>query len=336
MESAGNGGCLVSVILPVRNEERYLGAVLDDLSRQTLAKEKLEIIVVDGMSTDATVAIAEGFADRFPNFQVLENLQELSSVARNIGYQVSRGEYIIIVDGHCEIPTENYLKDMVDLFEQHQADVLCRPAPLTVEPMTTFQRAVAAARASFFGHGLDSTIYSGEECQVQAVSAGTAYRRRVFEIIGLFDESFDACEDAEFNFRTDLAGLRAVTSPAMTIRYVARRNLLDLWRQLYRYGRGRWRLLLKHPSSFSPGALIPPALALSLVLLPLWLLIFPPIAAVIGLLLALYLLLNLAMSVAIAAKENLKSLPILPVIFATIHLALGFGFLSGVFRKRKN
>ena len=195
MASAGEQQPLISVILPVRNEEPFLGQVLDDLAHQSLPRDQFEVIVVDGMSEDATADVAQRFADRFVHFFFLANPAKLSSAARNVGIDHARGEYLIFVDGHCHIPSETMLADMLEIFESRNAKVLCRPQPLTLEPSNRFGHAVATARASWLGHGLDSTIYTDAEQQIPAASSGAMYHRSVFGQVGKFDESFDACED---------------------------------------------------------------------------------------------------------------------------------------------
>lgn len=329
MASAGRAAPAISVVIPVRNEEKHLGQVLEDLSHQTLAKDRFEIIVVDGLSRDRTPEVAREYTAIFPMFQIRENPRQLSSAARNIGFLASQGDYILFIDGHCRIASERMLADVLDLFDRHDVEILCRPQPLTAEPMTTFQRAVATARASKLGHGLDSIIYDGYEGATPAASAGAIYRRSVFATLGSYDESFDACEDVEFNTRADRTGLRAYSSPRLTVKYFARENIPALWRQLFRYGIGRWQLMVKHPVSASPGTFVPPLLALSVPLLLFWWLLFPPLGIVMTALLALYLVVVLIASAVIAVRQGVALAPRLPLIFLTIHLALGFGFLLG-------
>jgi glycosyltransferase involved in cell wall biosynthesis len=335
MASAGSTDLLISVIMPVRNECRYLGSVLDDLLNQTFPREQFEVIIVDGESSDNTVALAESYRGRFPNLSIVSNPGRLASRARNIGVRQARGEYIVFIDGHCHIRSHTMLADMVDLFKRTNADILCRPQPLTMSPQTGFQKAVATARASRLGHALDSTIYSHRERPVRAASSGAMYRRSVFDRIGYFDESFDACEDVEFNTRADKAGLEAFISPKLAVEYVARGNIASLFKQLYRYGLGRWRLFSKHPGTLGAGALVTAAFTFCVLFYPLtWFLagglwMFATAVA------CCYLLIIFIVSIL-----NIKSVGqswlifVLPAIFFVIHFALGYGFLSGVVRSR--
>src|SRR5262249_40411766 len=160
----------------------------------------------------------------------------------------------------------------------------------------------AAARSSWLGHHPDSFIYSDAEQLVPAKSVAVAYRRTVFDRVGEFDESFDACEDVELNHRIDRAGLRCFFTPTVRVRYFPRSRLRRLFHQMSRYGRGRVRLLRKHPETFSPGGFLPAAWVAGLVAgLPAGL-AWSPLWWVYGGVIALYLAIVLAASAAIAVR----------------------------------
>src|SRR5207302_8234986 len=119
----------------------------------------------------------------------------------------------VIVDGHCTLPDRSYLRYLSEAFEVSGADSLGRPQPLDAPNPTPFQEAVSAARASRLGHNPDSDIFSDEAKFVPPQSTAVAYSRSVFHRIGLFDQSFDACEDVEFNQRVHIAELTCYFTP---------------------------------------------------------------------------------------------------------------------------
>jgi len=252
----------LTVVIPVCNEAEHIAGVLDRLLAQNYDHDKLEIIVVDGMSEDATLQIAQEYVQKHPNIiRCFTNPKRRAAPARNIGVQNARGEAVLIVDGHCIIDNEEMLCHVSQAFEQTGADCLGRPQPLEMTNATSLQWAIAKARRSPLGHHPDSFIYSGEAQFSPASSVAVAYRQSVFEKIGLFDENFDAAEDVEFNTRIDAAGLKCYFDPAIAVRYVPRKTLKGLKHQMERYGRGRVRLWRKHRhtfswKSFAPGVFV--------------------------------------------------------------------------------
>jgi succinoglycan biosynthesis protein ExoA len=320
---------LVSVVVPVRNEERYIAGTLDQLLAQDRGNLAIEILVVDGRSTDRTREIVGEYVKQFPEVSLLDNPLRLSSAARNIAIKQMRGDYLVVVDGHCEIPSRTYFRDLVDAFDESGADCLGRPQPLDVTSASPMQLAIAAARKSWLGHHPESFIYSDKPQFVPAKSVAVAYRREVFEKVGLFDEAFDAHEDGEFNYRCDKAGLTCYFAPAITVRYFPRKTLSSLFKQMVRYGRGRVRVARKHPETWGIGFLVPAmmilfifgGLALSLLLPHLW------IAYLLGL--SVYLVALATSGIAMAIEQQSVGLLIrVPAVLAVVHLGAGWGVLA--------
>ena len=322
---------LISVVLPVRNEEARIGTVLRELETQDYPRDRLEIIVADGNSTDGTAKVVTEVARRTTlSIRLLGNPAQLSSAGRNVGVRNARGEYIVFIDGHCHIPRRTLLRDAVELFERTKADCLCRPQPLTMPGNSQFQEVVAHARATFLGHGRDSTIYTTDfEGFCNPYSSGALYRRTVFNRIGFYDESFDACEDVEFNYRVAQADLKSYFSAQVAVLYQPRSNLRDLWRQMTRYGRGRSQLIRKHAEASSLSQLVPAGLLLGVIVGA----IISIVSGQFGWLyfgsLILYLLVVFGFSAALGLRYGIRHLLQAPGIFVTIHFGLAIGFLTG-------
>jgi len=147
------------------------------------------------------------------------------------------------------------------------------------------------------------------------------------------DETFDVCEDVDFNYRVEKAGFKTYMSPSIAIKYYPRESLSALWRQMVRYGKGRYQFLKKHPETFSIGGMAPVALVVGLFLLPLLGLVDPVFFKLFGLLCGLYLLVVVFSSFAVASRAGLKYLRWLPAIYMVIHFGLGVGFLVGAARR---
>jgi succinoglycan biosynthesis protein ExoA len=326
----------ITVLVPVRNEARFLARTLEQLVGQEYPADRFEVLVVDGCSTDATRAIAGSIALDRPQVRVLDNPRRLSSAARNIGLRAARGDLIVVVDGHCELEGRGYFRNLVAAFERSGADCLGRPQPLDVTGATPLQQAIAVARSSWLGHHPDSFIYSSREQFVPAKSVAIAYRRAVFDVVGSFDVSFDACEDVELNHRIDRAGLRCLLAPELAIRYFPRSSLRGLFFQLTRYGRGRVRLIRKHPDTLSAGSLIPAAWMAGLMTGPLGCLAWSPLWRVYFGVASFYLAVVLATSAEAALRRRRpRLLGWLPLVFATVHAGAGCGALCELLRRPK-
>jgi succinoglycan biosynthesis protein ExoA len=319
---------LISVIVPVRNEERYIRYTLEQLLAQDYPADRFEVLVADGRSDDATRAVVSSLVERCPNVCLLDNPRCWSSAGRNAAVRAARGDILLLIDGHCEISNPHYLAELAGAFARSGADCVGRPQPLDVAGASPLRRAIAAARSSPLGHNPDSFIYSSQEGFVRPQSVAIAYRRAVFDRVGLFDESFDACEDVEFNHRVDRAGLRCFFTPRVALRYQPRGTLAGLFRQMARYGRGRVRLLRKHRETFGVGCFVPAAFVLGLVAGPFAALLSPWLAAAYAAAVGVYLVTVVVASLCLTAKaRDPRLLPWLPAVFFAIHAGAGSGIL---------
>jgi succinoglycan biosynthesis protein ExoA len=327
--------CLtISVIVPVRNEQRHIEATLRRLLEQEYDLDKYEILVIDGDSDDRTAELVQAISARHPQVRLLSNPKRLSSAARNVGIRHARGDVVLVVDGHCEIGDTSLLKNVDRAFRSSGADCLGRPQPLDISGAMPTQQAIALARTSRLGHHPASFIYADQERFVPAKSVAVAYRRDVFEKIGYFDERFDACEDVELNCRIDRAGLSCFFTPSIQVRYHPRSSVVGLFRQLVRYGRGRMRLLRKHPDTFSVGSFLPAIFYLGVALgwtlgflwPMLWWAYFGVLLIYVGAIAGESLRITLA-------KNQLRLFPLLMTIFPTIHLASATGVIMELLRR---
>jgi succinoglycan biosynthesis protein ExoA len=317
----------VSVVVPVRNEAACIRRTLLGLASQEFPSREYEILVIDGASDDGTPAIVAECLLFIPNLHLLDNPKRLASAGRNIGVRNARGDFVVIVDGHCQVRDPYYLTRLVEAFETSGADTLGRPQPLRADKPTSFQRAVAAARTSWLGHNPDSHIYSDQAGFVAPDNVAVAYRREVFDRVGLFDESFDACEDVEFNTRVHRAGLTCYFTPAIAVEYQPRATFRGLVYQMMRYGRGRARLGRKHPATISVPSLVTPIWLLWLIVGGLVGMFWTPAAVAVLSTAAAYLLVVLTESMRVWWTTPRVSLWRLPPVFAAIHLGFGWGYL---------
>jgi glycosyltransferase involved in cell wall biosynthesis len=336
----------ITIVIPVRNEERFIAGTLQQILEQEYPMERLEVIIADGLSGDGTSEIVLKFSRNYPYFKLFDNPGRLPSSGRNVGFKNGRGDIFIVIDGHCYIPDKNLLRNVVRCFDKSGAYCLGRPQPLDPPGINVFQEAVSLARASKVGHSGNSFIYSNYEGYISPVSNGAIYKKEIFEKVGYVDENFDACEDVEFNYRIEKAGFKAYMSPSLVVKYYPRESLKGLFRQMKRYGMGRFKFINKHPEAINLNMLIPPIFVLGLLafiafglcfsvsfLFHLsWLVSIDVAMGVLSLVYAVYVILVLGESLRIGLKQGLRFFKYLPPIFFTIHFGLGLGFLNEMLR----
>lgn len=324
----------LTIVIPVRNEERYIARTIHYLLVQEYPADLVEILVGVADSSDRTAEIVQEIAAREPRVRYFRNPYGLSSGARSLGAQMAGGEIVIYIDGHVYIDNLRLFLNTVELMQEKQVFVLSRPQFLETPENTFFQRAVALARRSLVGHGLDSTIYTVEDKYVDPTSSGATYRKEVFQRVGYFDLSFDACEDVEFNYRCAQAGYRSFTSMKLAVYYYPRPSVRALFRQMSRYGAGRMHLARKHPRTLSLGTLIPPLMTAGFPLLALAALLWRDSRPLFLAACLAYLGLIFLSSAAVAARSAWSYLAVLPVIYPTLHAGLGWGFLRALLASR--
>lgn len=324
---------ILTIMIPVRNESSYIGNTLKQISEQSFPQELYEVIVVDGESDDDTADIVEQFSNKHSSMNIilLRNPKRLSSTARNIAIKKSRGEYILLIDGHVHLPNKHLLKNCIDAAEKSSALVVGRPQPLDPPDNTAFQKAVALARSSVLAHSQESYIYSDFEGFTSPISIGVMYHKSVFSKIGFFDESYDAAEDCEFNYRLEKAGYRCFTSPDLAVRYYPRGSFNTLFHQLKRYGIGRANFVSKNPERFTFEILAPVFFLIFIFGAPLFFM-FSLFKFLWLLGACAYLSLLSIESLRFGYKHWLSDFYLIPPIIATIHLGLGWGLIKGFSR----
>ena len=316
----------VTVVVPVRNEAVAIEPTLRALLTQDYPADRYEVIVADGGSDDATVPAVRRLQAEFPNLRLVFNPAGFSSAGRNTAVRHMRGDFAVVVDGHCVVPTRRYLRELVDAFVASRADCLGRPQPLDAPAATPFQRAVSAARASRLGHNPGSDIFSDTPKFVDPSSTAVAYQRRVFARVGLFDQRFDACEDVEFNHRVKASGLTCYFAPALKVGYHPRKSFAALFKQLGRYGCGRARLAGKYPGSLTLPALVPPLWAAWVVVGLFAAVVVPGVGWVYAGLLGLYLSAVTTAALLVTRGQPPRVVVRAPLVFVGIHFGFAWGF----------
>ena len=317
----------VSVIIPCREEERFIGRCLESVLSGDYPHDRLEILVVDGMSTDRSREIIAQYGSRYPCIRLVENPRRITPCAFNLGVREAAGDIVMFMGAHATY-SQNYISKIVGWLETTDADnvggVLVT-LPADDSPMA---QAIACALSHPFGVG-DSRFRIGtrEPRWVDQVGFSN-YRRTVFDRIGLFDEELVRNQDGEFNSRLRRNGGRVLLVPDVTAYYYARRTVRQVARMFFQYGYFKPLVARKIGRVMTLRQLAPPALVLGLTgsgLASVWL----PSAGYAFLAIATsYLAAVLAFAGMASLKHGMRVGVRLAAIFPTLHFSYGIGFLK--------
>ncbi len=319
----------VSVIMPIRNEADFIERSIRSILDNDYPADKMEILVVDGMSDDGTRQTVEKLSQADSRVRMLDNPKRIVPAAMNMGIKTARGDLFIRVDGHAEIPADFVTKSVECLREHPEAWVVGGCIETVAGDYTG--RAIASSMRSPVGVGNSRFRLGDYEGWVDTLAFGT-HHKWIVDKIGYFDEELVRNQDDEFNLRIILAGGKIWMSKSIHSTYFARGSLRKLWRQYFQYGFWRIRTLQKHKRPATFRQLVPLLFVLSMLLLgsaglllrPLWILL----AAEVG----LYLLGLAAGALDVGRRSGWRFAPIAPLVFVVLHFAYGLGSLWGAIR----
>jgi glycosyltransferase involved in cell wall biosynthesis len=319
----------VSVIIPVRNERTALGPCLEAVLAQTYPVDALEIIVVDAESCDGTREIAAEYARRDGRLRLLTNPACSIPAGLNVGIRAARGDVIARVDARTRLAPD-YLQTAVSLLGTTGADNV--GGPVRSVTRTAVGQALALAWSSRIGLGGASARYGdGEEQWTDTVYLGVV-PRRVFDAIGLYDESITQDEDTEFNYRLRARGGRILVSPRLRTSYVNDPSLGRIALKNFQFGACKVAVWRKHPGMLQARHLVPPAFVAALALGPVLMAIHGAAAVLWLLLLGSYAAACLAVTARSYLQGGERGALLLPVVLPVMHVSWGTGFLVGALR----
>jgi len=321
----------VSIILPCRTEERYIGPCLESILATSYPPDRFEVLVVDGRSDDGTRSVVAQLAAAHPQIRLLDNPLRITPVGLNIGLEAASGEIIVRMDAHVAYPPE-YLPWLVTALQETGADNVGGVIVTLPADNTPIARAIAVALSHPLGVGNSYfRIGAREQRDVDTVPFG-CFRREVFDRIGMFDEDLPRGQDEELNFRLIQRGGRVVLLPNVLSYYYARGSLRMLARMYYQYGYFKPRVAQKVGAIMTARQLVPAVFLLSLLAAGAasawW-----PVAGVVGLGIAgSYAAVVVGGAALAAARHGLACALMLIAVFPVLHVSYGLGFLAGALR----
>lgn len=304
---------MISVIIPCRNEEKFISECLESIINNDYPKEQLEVLVVDGMSEDKTREIVKKYCQQYSFLKLLENPKKITPAALNIGIKNSKGEIIIKMDAHA-LYEKDYISKCVKYLKTSGADNIGGVLRTLPAKNTLWARAIAHCLSHPFGAGT-SYFRTGVKTPrwVDTVAFG-CYKKEIFEKIGLFNENMAQVEDFELNWRLRKAGGKIMLFPDIkAFYYPSSDNLKDFFK--HNFTDGIWATYpLKYGFEVSLRHLIPLILVLTLPL-SIW----------------LYIPISLFFSTQIAFHgKDIRLFFAMPLAFGARHIGYGIGSIWGL------
>ena len=310
---------MITVICPTYNEEAYIGDVIKFfINAPPIDKE---LLVIDGGSEDETTNIVKEFCNENNRIRLILNESKYVPFALNLGLKLSSGDPIIRLDAHTRYE-HNYFEKIIETFKSSKADIV--GGAMNAVGISNFQKSVAFTTSTKFGVG-DSKIhqrsYRGESDHVYL----GAWRRKLFDEIGYFDERLKRNQDDEFHYRARSLGKRIHLNPEIKSYYYPRDSFIKLINQYFQYGLFKPIVLKKIRSEAKIRHLIPSLFTIYILLVPL---VFISVFYLVPLF--VYLFFDLYFS--LQAKTNVKVVVLSMFVYPIRHLSYGFGFLKGLLK----
>jgi glycosyltransferase involved in cell wall biosynthesis len=319
----------VSVVMPVRNEAAFIERSVGSVLAQDYPLDRIEILIADGLSQDATRQILRGLQQQHSNIKIVDNPGKIVATGLNAALGQAKGEIIVRVDGHCEIAPD-YLSRCVEHLLNDQVEAV--GGPLKTIGESYIARVIAAAMSSRFGVGGSAFRVANSNTQFTDTVAFPAYTRAVIDRAGPFDEELVRNQDDEYNYRLRKLGVKILLAFDVRSRYYSRATLTRLWSQYFQYGYWKVRVMQKHPRQMQLRQLAPPLFVAALFIGLALAMIFPLAGYLLGVIAGSYSVALITASILSVRKNGWALLPILPIAFAILHLAYGSGFLIGLLK----
>lgn len=329
---------LIDIIVGVKNEEKYIKKCIRSLQNQTILD--INILVVDGISSDGTAQIVSEIAENDPRVKLLKNPRQVISSGRNIGFNYSDADYVAYLDGHCYVDPD-WLETLYNTFCYYKGK--CKLAGVgstysSPHDDSIFGKTIACSLQTFFG-GFGTAYTSDEKIVPVETVAFALYQRSILlkEQV-TYNENMTQCEDTEFNYQLVNAGYFLLKHPCALVHQYRRGNPREFYSQMVNYGEGRAKFTMMHPETIHWYHFLPiitiayPVLFLIILGIFLAGLVGLDILILISIPILIYILIDLIYAIKMALIINNWKGIIAIIIFPLEHLGYGIGFLKGLIK----
>lgn len=321
----------VSIIIPCYNEQKTIAQVLTAIYAQTYPRQKIDVVIANGRSTDNTLQVIGAFQRAHPDLRirVVENLRRIIPAGLNLAIKEANGEVILRMDAHAA-PYPDYVSRCIESLELGLGENVGGVWEILPSAAGWMASAIASAASHPVGIGNAKYRFTSKAQEVKTVPFGV-FRRELIDKIGNFNEDLLANEDYEFNFRILQAGGKIWLDPAIKTKYFARPTLKELANQYWRYGYWKLKMLRLYPNSLRMRQALPPGLILAIILLSILSSWNPLARSFLTLVVVSYTLILLVVGLQLAIiKRSLSHIIGVPLAIATMHLSWGGAFLWSI------
>lgn len=315
----------VSIVIPCLNEKDYIIKCLQSIIAQSYPLDLITTYICDGVSNDGTITLVQDFIKDKPQFKLLINEKKTTPFALNLGISTSITDLVIILGAHSELD-KDFVSANVSSFEGDDK-IMCAGGVLENVYENTTSKIIGAAMSSSFGVGNAHFRTGNKKGFVDTVAFG-AYKKEIFEKVGLFDEELIRNQDDEFNYRITSNNYKILLNPDIKCKYYVRASFSKLFKQYFQYG--YWKVFVnkKHRAITTIRQLIPLFFVLYLLSLSVTFLISWKAGAFYSVFLGLYILLAFLFSLKKSTSVNYVFG--IAFTFLILHLSYGVGYLKGI------
>lgn len=321
---------LVSIIIPCRNEEKFIKTCLDSIIAQEDHNKEIEVLIVDGMSTDKSRIIIKEYLKEYPYIKLFDNPHKITPVAMNEGIRNAKGEKVVMVNAHSilDVHFVKYSLEVLDSIKE--ADAVGGKLQTVNEGRGLIPRAIPMATDSIFGCGGRRYRTGAKEGFVKDTLPYCLYRRNVFSKIGYIDEELVRDQDEEFNYRLIKSAGKIYFDPRIQSWLHIRPSFNKLWRQHFQYGYFKPLVVRKVGGLLTLRQIVPATFVASLVFLGA----AAPFNALLSFLFLfealIYIVAIFTSSLFLSAKHKLQLFPFIVISFLILHFSYGLGYIKGI------
>ncbi len=318
----------VSVAVVAYNEEKTLPKLLEDLSAQDYPHEKIEVLLIDSMSTDSTIRIMREFSENsdFSDIKLLKNENKTLPYGCNVMLENYTGEVIVRLDAHTSIPID-FISNGVAVLKSGE-DISGGQVVSVCADDKDLSKTMLIVENSVFCGGV-AKFRRVQQREYVNTMAFAFYKREVYEKVGKYNINLARTEDNDMSYRIIQAGYKFCLDPSIkSVRY-NRSTFKGMLRQKYFNGYWIGKTLGINPKCFSLFHFVPFLFVLGIILTSVLAVFAMPILSL--LMWAAYaVVIVCASALEIAKNKFVITNLLLPILFLVLHISYGIGTLVGL------